>query len=82
MAFGIRRLCILSVPFSLTSACCLFTKLLHPLVRYRRVKGLRLMFLADGLCVFAGYSLAMEASLLVCRTLDCPGFVAYPTGCK
>ena len=60
-----------------------FTKLLRPLVRNWRAKGLRIvMYLDDGLCIVAGYSSAVEASLLVRSTLDCAGFVSHPTKSK
>ena len=71
------------LPFGLASACYIFTKLLRPLVRYWRAKGLRIvMYLDDGLCAVADYTPAVEASLLVCSTLDQAGFVAHPTNSK
>ena len=65
------------LPFGLSSACYIFTKLVRPLVKYWRAKGLRiLVYLDDGLCAVGGESNALEASLLVCSTLEQAGFVA------
>ncbi len=67
-------------PFGLSTACYIFTKLLRPLVRYWRARGLRiLVYLDDGLCMTAGSLKASEASELVCATLVRAGFVAHPT---
>ena len=58
----------------------MFTKLLRPLVRYWRAKGLRiLVYLDDGLCATAGTQRALEASRLVQDTLSKAGFVVHPT---
>ena len=66
------------LPFGLSSACYMFTKLLRPLVRYWRAKGLRiLVYLDDGLCAVAGRQKALEASELVRTTLARPGFVVH-----
>ena len=71
------------LPFGLASACYIFTKLLRPLVRYWRAKGLRIViYLDDGLCAVADYTPAVEAGLLFCSTLDQAGFVAHPTKSK
>ena len=68
------------LPFGLSSACYMFTKLLRPLVRYWRAKGLRiLVYLDDGLCAVAGRHKALEASQLVRTTLAKAGFVVHPT---
>ncbi len=69
-------------PFGLSTACYIFTKLLRPLVRYWRARGLRiLVYLDDGLCMAAGTcsQKASEASELVRATLARAGFVAHPT---
>ena len=66
------------LPFGLSSACYMFTKLLRPLVRYWRAKGLRvLVYLDDGLCAVAGRQKALEASELVRTTLARAGFVVH-----
>ena len=68
------------LPFGLSSACYMFTKLLRPLVRYWRARGLRiLVYLDDGLCATAGRQRALEASHLVQATLNRAGFAVYPT---
>jgi hypothetical protein len=64
------------LPFGLSSACYLFTKLVRPLVKYWRARGLRLVvYLDDGLCAMGGEAKALEASELVRSTLDQAGFV-------
>lgn len=68
------------LPFGLSTACYMFTKLLRPLVCYWRAKGLRILFyLDDGLCAVAGRQEALRASQLVSTTLTKAGFVAHPT---
>ena len=68
------------LPFGLSSACYMFTKLLRPIVRYRWARGLRiLVYLDDGLCATAGRQRALEASHLVQATLNRAGFVVHPT---
>ena len=68
--------------FGLASACYIFTKLLHPLVAYRRSKGLRsVVYLDDGLCAAMDYAAMVKASLLVWETLDCAGFVVHLMKC-
>lgn len=68
------------LPFGLSTACYIFTKLLRPLVRYWRSLGLRIVvYLDDGLCAATGRSGAAAASLLVRDSLDKAGFVAHPT---
>ena len=65
------------LPFGLSSACYIFTKLVRPLVRYWRESGLRIIvYLDDGLCAMGGESNALEASTLVQSTLSQAGFVA------
>ena len=66
------------LPFGLSSACYMFTKLLRPLVRYWCAKGLRIVvYLDDGLCAVAGRQTALEASELVRTTLARAGFVVH-----
>ena len=65
------------LPFGLSSACYIFTKLVRPLVRYWRGKGLRIIeYLDDGLCAVKGEENAHMASRLVQTTLERSGFVA------
>ena len=64
------------LPFGLSSACYIFTKLLCPLVRYWRSQGLRIIvYLDDGLCAREGEPKALETSVLVCSTLSQAGFL-------
>ena len=68
------------LPFGLSSACYLFTKLLRPLVRYWRSRGLRIVvYLDDGLCAVNGLVSAKLASEMVRYTLSRAGFVTHPT---
>ena len=65
------------LPFGLSSACYIFTKMVRPLVKYWRAKGLRvIVYLDDGLCAVDGESNALVASQLVRSTLEQAGFVA------
>ena len=65
------------LPFGLSSACYIFTKLVRPLVRYWWERGLRvIVYLDDGLCAMDGESNALEASTLVQSTLSQAGLVA------
>ena len=65
------------LPFGLSSACYAFTKLVRPLVRYWRERGLRIIvYLDDGLCAMDGESNALEASVMVRSTLSQADFVA------
>ena len=58
------------LPFGLSSACYTFTKLVCPLVKYWRGRGLRIIvYLDDGLCAMKGETNALEASALVRSTL-------------
>ena len=72
------------LPFGLSTACYIFTKIVRPLVRYWRAKGLRiLVYLDDGLCAVSGGGglggkSAREASQLVQHTLADSGFVTHP----
>ena len=64
------------LPFGLSSACYIFTKLLRPLVRYWRSQGLKIIvYLDDGICASEGETKALEASVLVHSTLSQAGFV-------
>ena len=70
------------LPFGLSSACYIFTKLVCPLVKYWQAQGLRIIvYLDDGLCAMNGETNALEASALVHSTLGRAGFVAHATKC-
>ena len=71
------------LPFGLSTACYIFTKLLRPLVRYWRMRGIRItVYLDDGLGSVSGYQRAIEASAAVRATLDSAGFVHHPDKSK
>ena len=68
------------LPFGLSSACYMFTKLVRPLVRYWRARGYRIVvYLDDGVCAVSGKETAIEASQFVQDILAKAGFVAHPT---
>ena len=47
------------LPFGLSTACCAFTKLLRPLVRYWHSKGIRaVLYIDDGIVAFSALELA------------------------
>ena len=67
------------LPFGLSTACYVFTKLLRPLVRYWRASGIRIVvYLDDGLAVASGEQEAATASSLVRETLCNAGFITHP----
>ena len=64
------------LPFGLSTACYIFTKMLRPLVRYWREQGVRIVvYPDDGLGAASGSAGALAASELVCDTLNRAGFV-------
>ena len=64
------------LPFGLSTACYMFTKLLRPLVRYWRGQGVKIVvYLDDGLGAAAGSERALHASNFVQSTLKQAGFV-------
>ena len=64
------------LPFGLTSAPYVFTKLLRPLVKLWRSRGLKsLMYLDDGIVAVGGKEKAEKASLWVKNSLHSAGFV-------
>ena len=67
------------LPFGLSTACYVFTKLLRPLVRYWCASGIRIvLYLDDGLAVAADKHSALTASDFVRKTLSSAGFVTHP----
>ena len=76
------------LPFGLARACYLFTKLLRPVVRYWRAKGLKVVVYLDDGIGMAHKDKARAASGVVRETLQRAGFVAHlqksqwkPTDC-
>ena len=64
------------LPFGLSTACYMFTKLLRPLVRYWRGQGIRIVvYLDDGLGAATGKTEAANISKIVQSTLEQAGFV-------
>ena len=73
--------CVL--PFGLATACYLFTKLMHPLVKYWRGQGLRIIvYLDDGIAAVAGEEAAFSASSKVQDYLHRVSFVVNLSKCK
>jgi len=58
------------LPFGLSTACYLFTKLLRLLIRYWRGRDLKaIIYLDDGIVAIPGLQRALHESLLVKRDL-------------
>lgn len=56
------------LPFGLSTACYAFTKLLRPLVRYWRSKGIRaVLYIDDGIVAFSALELAAGDSIVQVR---------------
>ena len=65
-----KVLCVYGSHLSLSTGCCIFTKIVHYTMLYWHAKGLRiLVYLDDGLCSVTGKQAALEASQLVRSTL-------------
>ena len=66
------------LPFGLATACYIFTKLLRPLVKWWRSRGLKIVvYLDDGIGAATGRANADIASHLVKETLERAGFVIH-----
>ena len=66
------------LPFGLATACYIFTKLLRPLVKLWRSKGVKIVvYLDDGIGAATGRVGADLATVLVRDTLDKAGFVVH-----
>jgi len=64
------------LPFGLSSACYLFTKLLRPLIRLWRGRGLKaIVYLDDSAVAVKGKDKAAHESAIVREDLECAGFV-------
>ena len=64
------------LPFGLSTACYLFTKLLRPLIRYWRGHGLKaIIYLDDGIVAVQGFERALHESMLVKGDLEKAGLV-------
>ena len=66
------------LPFGLATACYIFTKLIRPLVKHWRGKGLRtVVYLDDGIVAANGLEAAERASVMVKQDLARAGFIAH-----
>jgi Reverse transcriptase (RNA-dependent DNA polymerase) len=64
------------LPFGLSSACYIFTKLTRPLIKYWRAHGLNVfIYIDDGLSVCSSRAQALRASAQVRLDLKQAGFV-------
>ena len=64
------------LPFGLSTACYIFTKLMRPLVRYWQGRGLKAtVYLDNGIIAVKGESEALKESSQVQNDLQCAGFV-------
>ena len=71
------------LPFSFTTACYIFTKVLIPLVTFWHAKDMKVvMYLNDGIGAAEGRASAKAASNFIRSTLGQAGFVVHPEKCK
>ena len=64
------------LPFGLASACYVFTKLLRPLVKHWRARGIRaIVYIDDGIITSSSKSQSIEHRDLVLGDLNWAGFV-------
>ena len=70
------------LPFGLSTACYLFTKLMRPLVKYWRQQGLRIvLYLDDGIVAVQSKQAALTASRAIQEDLDRAGLVVNLAKC-
>ena len=63
-------------PFGLSTACCLFTKMMRPLIRHWRGRGLKaIVYLDDGIIAVRGKQEALAESARVQQDIQNAGFV-------
>lgn len=71
------------LPFGLSSACYIFTKLLRPIIRHWRSQGIKaVIYLDDGIASVPELSMAEKISNILKSTLCQAGFVVHPTKCN
>ena len=64
------------LPFGLASACYVFTKLLRPLVKRWRARGLRvILYIDDGICASSSVAKCIEDKNVILSDLERAGFV-------
>ena len=70
------------LPFGLSTACYLFTKLMRPLVKYWIQQGLRIvLYLDNGIVAVQGEQAALVASKAIQEDLDRAGLVVNVAKC-
>jgi len=74
---GVSKYFVFTVlPFGLSSACYVFTKLLRPLIAYWRGQGLKVvLYLDDGIVAVKGEDLEKRVSIQIRNELGKAGFV-------
>ena len=66
------------LPFGLATACYLFTKVMRPLIRYCRGRGLKaIVYLDDGIVAVRGKEKALVESARVKQDIENAGFVIH-----
>ena len=61
-----KYFCFTVLPFGLTSSLFIFTKLLRPLIKYWRLKGLLIItYIDDGICISIGLNRATRNAKFV-----------------
>ena len=71
-----------ALPFGLSSACHLFTKLTRPLVYFWRSQGIiSFMYIDDGLIISPDHASAQSSKIIVRNTIINSGFVPSKTKC-
>lgn len=66
----------LQLPFGLSSACYVYSKLTRPLIKFWRAQGVEaFMFIDDGLVICDGHEQAMLASAAVRSDIEQAGFI-------
>ena len=70
------------LPFGLSTACYVFTKLVRPLVAFWRSKSIRVVvYIDDGIIVAQNFEKALWCSKVVQESLEAAGFVTSPDKC-
>ena len=82
MGHGLQHYMFKVLPFGLTTACYIFTKLLRPLVKYWCSQGLRaIVYLDDGVITVSDKEAAHKASHSVRADLAKADFVEHVAKC-
>ena len=64
------------LPFGLSTACYVFTKMMRPLIRYWHGRGLKaIVYLDDGIVAVKGKQEALVESARVKRDIENAGFI-------